>query len=72
VKLLLDHNLSFRLVRALAGLYPGSMHVRDLGMTTAPDDVIWTFAGQHGLTIVSKDSDFYYGSMLLGPPPKVL
>jgi len=41
VKPLLDHNLSFRLLLALASLYPGSVHVSELGMTTASDDVIW-------------------------------
>ena len=30
MKLLFDHNLSYRLVPALASLYPGSMHVRDV------------------------------------------
>ena len=72
MKLLLDHNLSFRLVTTLASLYPGSVHVRALGMMTAPDDLIWSHARQHGLTIVSKDSDFFYRSMLFGHPPKVV
>jgi predicted nuclease of predicted toxin-antitoxin system len=72
VKLLLDHNLSFRLVPTLASLYPGSMHVRDLGLTTATDEVIWSYARQRGLVIVSKDSDFYHRSMVLGHPPKVV
>lgn len=72
MKLLFDHNLSFRLVPALASLYPGSMHVRDQRMATASDVMIWAYAQHHGLAIVSKDSDFYYRSMLLGPPPKVV
>jgi predicted nuclease of predicted toxin-antitoxin system len=72
MRLLFDHNLSYRLVPALASLYPGSIHVRDLGMTTAADDVIWTYARQHGLAIISKDSDFFHRSMLLGHPPKVV
>lgn len=72
MKLLFDHNLSYRLVPALASLYPGSVHVRDLGMTTVDDDVIWNYARQHELAIVSKDSDFYYRSMLFGHPPKVV
>jgi predicted nuclease of predicted toxin-antitoxin system len=72
MKLLFDHNLSFRLVPALAQLYPGSVHVRDLGMATASDKALWDYARQQGFVIVSKDSDFYHRSILLGHPPKVI
>jgi len=72
MKLLFDHNLSYCLVPALASLYPGSMHVRDVGMAMADDEVIWNFARQQGLMIVSKDTDFYQRSMLFGHPPKVV
>jgi predicted nuclease of predicted toxin-antitoxin system len=72
MRLLFDHNLSPRLLPALANLYPGSLHVRDLGMATADDNVIWDYARQNGLAIISKDSDFYHRSMLLGHPPKVV
>ena len=72
MKLLLDHTLSFRLLPALATLYQGSMHVRDLGLASAPDDVIWNYARQHGSAIVSRNSDFYHRSMLVGHPPKIV
>jgi|SRR4030095_12415638 predicted nuclease of predicted toxin-antitoxin system len=72
MKLLFDHNLSYRLVPTVASLYPGSMHVRDVGMTTADDEEIWNFARQQGLAIVSKDTDFYQRSIFFGHPPKVV
>lgn len=72
MKLLFDHNLSHRLVAVLADLYPDLQHVRHLGLTTAHDGVIWDYSNQHGLVIVSKDSDFYYRSVLFGYPPKVV
>jgi predicted nuclease of predicted toxin-antitoxin system len=72
MKLLFDHNLSFRLVPALGQSFPGSMHVRDLGLSTADDFAIWDYARQNGFAIVSKDSDFFHRSMLLGHPPKVV
>ena len=46
MKLLLDQNLSHRLVAALADLYPGSAHVRDLGLKEAADEAIWDYARQ--------------------------
>jgi predicted nuclease of predicted toxin-antitoxin system len=38
----------------------------------APDHDVWDYAKANGFTLVSKDSDFYYLSMLLGHPPKVI
>lgn len=72
MKLLFDHNISYRLIAALRGLYPDSEHVSKIGLAAAEDDDIWSYAREHGFAIVSKDSDFYYRSMLLGHPPKVV
>jgi len=58
VRLLFDQNLSRRLVRELASLFPDGAHVSALGLDTATDREIWTYAGEHGYLIVSKDSDF--------------
>ena len=72
MKLLLDQNLSFTLVRALLDDFPGSAHVRDVGLKDAGDQQLWDFAEQAGMVIVSKDSDFQQRSMLYGQPPKVI
>ncbi len=44
MKLLLDQNLSPRLVNALADLYPGSAHLQDVGLDRAADVEVWTCA----------------------------
>ncbi len=72
MKLLFDQNLSPRLVKALADIYPGSVHVRDVGLNNALDESVWDYAIRHGLTIISKDSDFHQRSFLFGHPPKVV
>ncbi|HMD86592.1 MAG TPA: DUF5615 family PIN-like protein [Terriglobia bacterium] len=72
MKLLLDQNLSPRLVRTLEAVYPGSSHVRLLGLRDADDAVVWEFARDHDLIIVSKDSDFHQRSFVFGFPPKVI
>lgn len=72
MKLLFDHNLSPRLVRALADIYPDSAHVRDVGLHIADDESVWTYAARGAFVIVSKDADFHQRSFLLGPPPKVI
>jgi predicted nuclease of predicted toxin-antitoxin system len=72
VRLLLDQNLSPRLLAALDDLFPGSRHVREVGLASAEDAVVWHYAAEHGFAIVSKDADFHERSFLLGHPPKVI
>jgi predicted nuclease of predicted toxin-antitoxin system len=72
LKLLLDQNLSHRLVPRLDRLYPGSSHVRLHGLERADDATIWSFAREHGFILVTHDADFYERSQLFGFPPKVI
>ncbi len=58
MKLLFDENLSPRLVQALRAEYPGSAHVRTLGLRGATDDAIWELARREAYAIVSKDNDY--------------
>ncbi len=70
--LLFDQNLSPRLVDRLADLYPGSIHVSTVGLSTAFDKVVWGYARQHDYIIVTKDADFSELGLLLGFPPQVI
>ena len=72
MKLLFDENLSPRLPELLAGVYPGSLHVKNCGLSRASDSEVWEYAKSQGFTIVSKDSDFQERSVLWGSPPKVI
>ena len=72
MKLLFDENLSPRLVNLLSPLFPESNHVRNVGLSKADDDIVWSYAQEHGYVIVSKDSDFHQRSFVLGAPPKVI
>jgi len=72
VKLLLDENLSDRLVPQVLDLFPGSAHVKSLGLIHTNDTLIWSFAQEHGYVIVSKDADFHQRSLVSGHPPKLV
>jgi predicted nuclease of predicted toxin-antitoxin system len=72
VKLLLDENLSDRIIAQILDLYPDSAHIKSHGLTRASDTDIWSFAKRHGYIIVSKDADFHHRSLLLGHPPKLV
>lgn len=72
MKLLLDENLSRRIVPFLQALYPGSSQVALEGLEQADDTEIWRYARDNGFVIVTKDSDFQEQSLLHGAPPKVI
>ena len=72
MKLLFDENLSRRLVGALESEFPDSSHLDLHGIQGASDAVVWTFAREHGFTIVSRDNDFRQRAFVYGPPPKVI
>jgi predicted nuclease of predicted toxin-antitoxin system len=72
VKLLLDQNLSRRLLPALEATFPGSTQVQLLGMQADDDSTIWAYAKAEGFAIVTKDSDFVEMSAVRGMPPKII
>lgn len=72
MKLLFDENLSPNLPFRLADLFPTSLHVRDVGMKSTVDPVVWDYAKSNDLIIVSKDSDMHDLSLVFGSPPKVI
>ncbi|MCF7675614.1 MAG: DUF5615 family PIN-like protein [Akkermansiaceae bacterium] len=72
MKLLLDQNLSHRLLVALEDLFPDSLHVRLLNLSEADDLEIWNYAIKHNLVIVTQDSDYSDWNKLRGAPPKII
>ncbi len=72
VKLLFDHNLSFKLVDRLRDLYPGSDHVYKLGLDKVDDTEILEYSRERNFLIVTKDADFSDLSLLKGFPPKIV
>jgi len=56
MRFLFDQNLSPRLVGRLAVDFPGSEHVRNIGMSAAPDPALWKHAAANDFAIVSKDA----------------
>ncbi len=69
MKLLLDQNLSYRMLDAIDSAFPGSSHVRLHGFEAATDTEIWNFAKNRDFVIVTRDVDFFERSLILGAPP---
>ncbi len=72
MKLLFDENLSHKLVWLLSDIFPDSLHVREVSLKAADDPVVWEYAKNNELIIVSKDSDMHQRSFVFGYPPKVV
>ena len=72
MKLLFDENLSPRLPGLLQDAFPGSAHVREHGLDRSDDRAIFDFASRNDFTLVSKDKDFRYLVIMLGPPPRFI
>ena len=72
MKLLLDQNLSRRMLPELIADYPDSSQVALLDMDKSVDIEIWEYAKENHFIIVTKDSDFQELSILRGEPPKVI
>ncbi len=72
MKALLDQNLSFRLVEVLLPRFPGSCHVRDVGLAGEDDERIWALAKAEEFVIVTKDNDFLARALVRGHPPQVV
>ena len=72
MKLLLDENLSRRIVPFLQTDFPGSSQVVLLGLESASDLEIWQYAQANDFVIVSRDSDFHERSLVAGHPPQVV
>jgi predicted nuclease of predicted toxin-antitoxin system len=71
-KLLLDQNLSRRLVYTLQRAFPGSAHLSAFKLESASDCEIFDFARLNGFAILSKDADFNHLSFRFGSPPNVI
>ena len=72
MKLLFDQNLAPALTARLADVFPQSIHVRDAGLERADDSQVWHYALEHGLAIVTKDSDFQERSQIATVAPQIV
>lgn len=70
MKLLLDENLSRRLLPFLQHYYHGNDQVVLLGMASASDREVWQKAKDDGYVIPTRDADFQELSLVWGSHQK--
>lgn len=73
MRILLDQNLSPKLIRKLADILPGLESVYDHDLIGASDPVVFDWARKLKFSaLVSTDRDFVHLVERVGPPPKVI
>ncbi|MGE0635556.1 MAG: DUF5615 family PIN-like protein [Bacteroidia bacterium] len=73
MQLLIDANLSWRLVNILKNDFPEINHVIYTGLEQAcSDKTIWEYALKNNCSIITSDEDFYLLSISKGFPPKII
>lgn len=73
MKILLDANLSYRLVKKLTGVFLDCLHVTRTGLPIPAEDIaIWQWARSNDRIIVTNDDDYYNLANTYGFPPNVV
>jgi predicted nuclease of predicted toxin-antitoxin system len=72
MKLLLDENISFKLVYRLQEFFPEMKHISDFQLNSIDDKIIFQFAKENGFAIVTFDEDYFTLSVLNSFPPKII
>ena len=73
MKILLDANISWKLVNKLKPIFGECAHVDSIGLNIPANDTdIWNYAFENGFIIITKDNDFLNLMEMKGFPPKVV
>jgi predicted nuclease of predicted toxin-antitoxin system len=70
--LLLDENISHKLISKLSSNFNGIKHIKDFVAIGTDDNTIWEIAKKNSLTIVTFDSDYEDILSINGFPPKII
>ena len=73
MKLLLDANISWRIIKLIENDFSDCLHANDIKTNQPAKDLeIWEFAKQNKFIILTHDDDFEKLLLLKGAPPKVI
>jgi predicted nuclease of predicted toxin-antitoxin system len=73
MKLLIDQNISHRIIRQIVGYFPDALHVKDIGLMEKNDYQIFMTAREAGFdAAITLDADFHTLWQQFGTPPKII
>jgi predicted nuclease of predicted toxin-antitoxin system len=72
MKLLIDANISYKIVGKIKSIFPDSLHVNNEKVKLNTDIEIWKYSNEHDFAILTYDADFYDIGLLKGSPPIII
>lgn len=73
MKLLLDANISWRIIKLIENDFLDCFHSNNIQVKQPAKDIeIWEFAKKNNFTILTHDDDFEKLLLLKGAPPKIV
>ncbi len=73
MKILIDQNISHRLIPHIQSSFPDIVHVREIGMASETDYRIFMYARDNSCdAILTLDEDFNHLNLVHGIPPKII
>ena len=73
MKILIDQNISFRLIALIQDVFPNIAHVKTLNLIDNPDFNIFMYARKNSFdAVLTLDEDFYNILLEHNAPPKVI
>tara|TARA_R110002050_G_scaffold300722_2_gene471883 strand:- start:23312 stop:23647 length:336 start_codon:yes stop_codon:yes gene_type:complete len=72
MKLLIDQNISNRIIESISDIFPGSAHVKEANLSDASDEEIRAYAYSNKFALVTTISDFFDLNMVLENAPKII
>ncbi len=73
MKILVDQNISFRLITRIEEVFSDVTHIKTLDLIDANDHEIFMAARQQGYSaLLTQDEDFYNLLLEHGTPPKII
>jgi predicted nuclease of predicted toxin-antitoxin system len=73
MKLLIDQNISHRIIPVISELFSELTHVRNVGLKDKSDYEIFMFARQNNFNaVISLDEDFVHILQTFNSPPKII
>ncbi len=72
MKILLDQNISYKIIKKLNHLYEEITQIGRLGMAQTDDAMVWQYARTHGYMLVTYDIYFQERNAVSGHPIKII
>jgi predicted nuclease of predicted toxin-antitoxin system len=72
MKLLIDQNISKRIIESISDTFSDSIHVNSIASTTSTDNELWDYALKNEFILVTTDSDFFNHCIISDQSPKII